>query len=155
MQTCCMPKHASPHLFIYLLNCLFYFKIQKRMLMLNRNRKRHVTNLLKKKQTSRRLHSITIQQMLLLNDNKFYLSNLPPVKTIKEVVCPPLISVGLQSGLHARCSCNPHSLLFMVPPVSVKAATCIINNITSTQNNLCGLIMPSLIVTDVSFLICS
>lgn len=38
----------------------------------------------------------------------------------------------------------------MVPPVSVKAAMCIIYNITSTQNDVRGLIMPFLIVTDVS-----
>lgn len=53
----------------------------------------------------------------------FYLSYLPPIKTVKEIVCPSLISVGLESGLHAWCSCNPHPLLLMVPPVSVKALT--------------------------------
>lgn len=50
-----------------------------------------------------------------------YLSNLPPVKTVKEVVRPPLVGVGLQCGLHAWRSRDPNPLLFVVPPVPVKA----------------------------------
>lgn len=50
-----------------------------------------------------------------------YLGNFPPVKTIKEVVGSPLVGVGLECGLHARCSCYPNPLLFVVPPIPVKA----------------------------------
>lgn len=50
-----------------------------------------------------------------------YLGYFPPVKTIKKVVGTPLIGVGFQCRLHARRPCYPNPLLFVVPPVPVKA----------------------------------
>lgn len=56
-----------------------------------------------------------------LSDYESYLGYFPPVKTIKKVVGAPLIGVGLQCGLHARCPSYPNPFLFVVPPVPVKA----------------------------------
>lgn len=50
-----------------------------------------------------------------------YLGYFPPVKTIKEVVGAPLIGVSFQCGFHARCPGYPDALLFVIPPVPVKA----------------------------------
>lgn len=49
-----------------------------------------------------------------------HLGNLPPVETVKKVVGPSLVGVGLQCGLHPWSSGNPDPLLLMVPPVSVE-----------------------------------
>ena len=50
-----------------------------------------------------------------------YLGYFPPVKTIKKVVRSPLVGVGLQCRLHAGRPRYPNPLLFVVPPVPVKA----------------------------------
>lgn len=50
-----------------------------------------------------------------------HLGHLPPVEAVEEVVGPSLVGVGLQRGLHPRSPGDPNPLLFMVPPVPVKA----------------------------------
>lgn len=54
-------------------------------------------------------------------ETKSYLRYFPPVKTIKKVVGAPLIGVGFQCRFHPGCPRYPNPLLFVIPPVSVKA----------------------------------
>ena len=51
-----------------------------------------------------------------------FLGHFPPVVGVKEVVGASLRRVRFVHGLHARRSCHPHSLLFVVPPVPVVPA---------------------------------
>lgn len=58
----------------------------------------------------------------ILHMEKIYLSYFPPVQTVKEVICSPLICIGFHCGLHAWCSGNPHSFFFVVSPITVKTS---------------------------------
>lgn len=53
---------------------------------------------------------------------KIYLSYFPPVKTVKEVICSPLICIGFHCWLHAWCPGNPYSFFFVVSPITVKTS---------------------------------
>lgn len=66
-------------------------------------------------------HTTTAERKQAAEKPNSYLGYFPPVKTIKKVVGAPLIRVGLQCRLHARRPRYPNPLLFVIPPVPVKA----------------------------------
>lgn len=57
---------------------------------------------------------------MLVQERK-YLSYFSPVKTVKEVVCSPLVCIGFHCWLHAGCPGNPYTFFFVVSPISVKS----------------------------------